>query len=153
MSNSIPKRITIYVGPAVASLIQDRRDTAESSVSGIIASVAERYQEAIRRHLPKLTVNEWAAILEALNGVWVADTISMAVGSLEYGVSDFLTLEGGKDKWGIDSDKLIEKIRNMSGMERLALIDTAERFWGRDDMSGDLRACLEQLVGKAALED
>ena len=87
-------------------------------------------------------------IFDALNGVWAGDTISMAVQSLPLGISDALTLDGLADKWGVDGPALLGKLEAMDWCQRLAVIDTAERFWAAGDWPSDPDALIKRIKGR-----
>jgi len=146
------RRINLYIGPRLAQLLEERAGRGRST-SGVVNAVADRYLETVRRYTPRLAVNEWLAIFDALNGVWAGDNAAMAVQSLPYGVSDFLTLEGAAEKWEVDGPELVEKLEALDWCQRLAVIDAAERFWARQDWPSEHHDLVAAVVGKSAINE
>jgi len=146
------KRINLYVGPRLAQLIKERAGEGRST-SGVVNAVADRYLETIRRYTPRLAVNEWLAVIDALNGVWAGDNAALAVQSLPYGVSDHLTLEGAAEKWEVDAAALVKRLEALDWCQRLAVIDAAERFWARSDWPADRRELVVAVVGEQSVVD
>ena len=144
------KKRNIYIGPALSQLIEERAGDGARSVSGVINACADRYLETVRRHIQDLSAEEWMLIFDALNGVWAGDTIALAIQSLPLGISDALTLDGLADKWGVDGPALLSKLETMSWCERLAVIDTAERFWAAGDWPSDPDALIARIKGRAS---
>jgi len=141
------KRRNIYIGPALGQLIDERAGDGARSVSGVINACADRYLETVRRHIPDLAAEEWMLIFDALSGVWAGNTISLAIQSLPLGISDALTLDGLADKWGVDGAALLARLESMGWCERLAVIDTAERFLAAEDWPSDPEALCSLLAG------
>ena len=144
------KKRNIYIGPALAQLIEARAGDRARSVSGVINACADRYLETVRRHIPNLSAEEWMLIFDALNGVWSGDTIALAIQSLPLGISDAITLDGLADKWGVDGQALLVKMEAMGWCERLAVIDTAERFWADGDWQSDPDALIALIKGRTS---
>ncbi len=144
------KRINLYIGPRLAQLIEERVGDGRST-SSVVNAVADRYLETVRRHTPRLAVNEWLAVFDALNGVWAGDNAALAIQSLPYGVSDHLTLEGAAEKWDVDGPALVKKLEALDWCQRLAVIDAAERFWARSDWPADRRELVADVVGEQAI--
>lgn len=44
-------------------------------------------------------------------------------------VDDQCNYYGLDKKWGVDKDSLVKRLRHMDDIQRMALIDAAERFW------------------------
>lgn len=144
------KKRNIYIGPALGHLIEalERAGDNARSVSGMINACAERYLETVRRHIPDLAAEEWLLIFDALNGVWAGDAIVLSIQSLPAGVADAIALDGLADKWGVDGQALVDKLEAMGWCERMAVIDTAERFWAAGDWPSDPDALLARIKGR-----
>lgn len=141
-------RTSIYIGQALRRLLDDRPESLWTR-SGLINTVAARYAEVCRRHCPTLTVQEWCACFDALNGVWLQSQASEEAGLLTAvwaEVYDADRLDGLGDKWSIDARALAERIRDMGYAEVVALVDAVERWWARDWPDGTSREESVRLV-------
>lgn len=141
------KKRNIYIGPALGRLIESRAGGDGSrSVSSIINACADRYLETVRRHMPELSADEWMLVFDALGGGALAgDGAARAVQSLPYSISDAIALDNLAAKWSVDGSALVEKLEAMDWCQRLAVIDTAERFWAD---GGDWPQDSEKLLKK-----
>lgn len=86
-----------------------------------------RYYQALSRALKEvdLTEAEASAICDANNGsFWTEDHVPDSM--LWANVADSIGLG---EKWGIDREELVKKIRVWPQIQRLAVIDAVERFW------------------------
>lgn len=142
------KKRNIYIGPALGQLIDERAGDGARSVSGVINACADRYLETVRRHIPDLKAEEWMLIFDALNGVWAGDAIALAIQSLPLGISDALTLDGLADKWEVDGPALLSRLEAMDWCQRLAVIDTAERFWADGNWPSDPDELIRRIRGR-----
>ena len=149
------KRTSIYVGEALASLLDTRArpDDGFRSTSGVLNAVSDRYLEIIRRSAPTLSVGEWCMLWDSLNGVWMQDNASLYVGSLTQGVSDSIGLDSLDRKWKVDGHELLAKLHGMSFCELLAIVDTAERFWMDSGREGEeYPELVRRIVGERGVE-
>ena len=124
------KRIQLYVGDPLAAELA--KMPPGQTFSGHVNALAARH--AMMRHdvTPRMTVSEWAAICDALNGSYLldADTALHAWAS----VAD---TEGLGDKWSIDQESLVAKLRALPAAARIAVAEVVEAFWARAPESDD----------------
>ena len=99
------------------------------SLSGRISTICERYSLILEKHKPGLTAAEWNACRDALNGVWLRDTNMVRMIWAE--VADADKIDGLGKKWGIDAQALSERIRSMSTVEVIALVEAVEQWWAQ----------------------
>lgn len=84
-----------------------------------------------------VTENEAWLILDVLNGAWTPgrpggqDAAWWARDALVWAVSEALELEPYAQKWGVNGDEFVAKIRGLDGLARLALAEWAGRMWAR----------------------
>lgn len=68
--------------------------------TGVRADAAlERYREVVRRARPALAPNEWRAILDACNGLWLGPGDDFAVQGIPFEVGDAMRLNDLATKW------------------------------------------------------
>jgi len=136
-------RTSLYLGAALRRLLDDRPEGAGLwTRSGLLNTVAARYAEIVRRHCPTLTLAEWCACMDALNGVWMQAQSTEEAGLLTVvwaEVYDADRLDGLGVKWGCDARTLAERIREMDYAATVALVDAVERWWARGDRPGESR--------------
>jgi len=143
-------RVSIYIGEALRRLLAERpEDLGMWTRSGLINSVAARYQETCRRHCPKLTLPEWLAVMDALDGVWLQSSIHDAglLMGVWASVYDADRLRGLGDKWHCDAKKLAERIRDYDYATTVALVDAVERWWARPLEEHDDKGTVRDVVG------
>lgn len=146
------RKKSIWIGEPILQLIASRRahDDDAVNVSGILNRTVERYQQIITAHLPRLRWQEWCAIFDALNGVWINDHWSPRYTALE--VQD---AEGLGEKWGIDQPALVATLQAMDMATGMAVLDATERFWASEAQPGadGWRGLVAAIVGDKALAD
>ncbi|HNQ89814.1 MAG TPA: hypothetical protein PKM73_14440 [Verrucomicrobiota bacterium] len=103
----------------------------------------ERYYLALQQQLPALTESEAMAICDVCNS-WAAWDSPKSPAYLWAELEDALT-EGLTEKWGI-TQAFVERIKAMSYIERVALVDAAERFWASPDHSHETLKTVFRLV-------
>jgi len=108
---------------------QDEQSTDRSST---IAKSLDRYFYALaaaRRGLrSRFSKNELGLITDVANGALFASPC--AVGFLEHEVAAAI-VDGAAERWHVDGPALMKKLKALSYVEKLALIDAAERWWHR----------------------
>ncbi len=124
-------KISITIGD-VLSEIDARGERGSANRSGVINRDLERYYEILkygRQSLrDRLSEGEVSAILDNLNGCWLAEPVSIRL--IYANVADGLE-DGLAEKWQIDGPELVQKLKNLSFAESCALADAAERWWNR----------------------
>lgn len=124
-------KISITIGD-VLSEIDARGERGAANRSGVINRDLERYYETLkygRQSLrDRLSTGEVSAILDNLNGCWLAEPVSIRL--IYANVADGLD-DGLAEKWNIDGPALVRKLKNLSFAELCALADAAERWWNR----------------------
>lgn len=98
--------------------------------SHIIRRDLDRIYYAIDKTLVEnrigLTIDEACLIVDASNGT-LYDPWS--IGALDGEVADSIALDHTDTKWEIDGKALVAKLQGASYAEKLALVDSAERYW------------------------
>lgn len=126
------EKLSITLQPSVLESVDARGERGAANRSGVISRDLERFYEALRRARAelrkKLSEAEMSAILDNLNGVWMAEPVSINL--IYANVADGLE-DGLAEKWKIDGKALVEKLRSLSFIESCALADASERWWNR----------------------
>lgn len=104
-----------------------------------LAQIADRYGEILRHAvLPELSNAELDLLRDASNGV-LHEPASLIRGALAQGVGDAIALDGLAEKWGVDGEALVEKLRGLSLAQEIRLIEDLEAWWsqqGNTDAGG-----------------
>ena len=110
----------------------------------------ERYYETLSRSMPTYTREEAMALCDACNGtLWEPWSVML----LWANIAD---AEGLGQKWRIDQDELVGRLRGMRYAELMATVDGIERFWASsgeysvDTDAGLVASGLVQPVDPAA---
>lgn len=104
------------------------QDAGRTEYSHIASRDLERYYEALRTALCDipLTGGEAQAICDALHGTLMApSTVSVMWAEID----DALRHNRLAAKWQVDGPALIGKLRQLSYVQALAVVDAAERYW------------------------
>lgn len=159
-----PVRYSIYSSDTLEKALADRmphgnQDENLRSRSATITAMVDRYAETVKRSTPKLTLNSWLLIFDAMNGCWMMDHPAMVANGLAHNVHDHIHLNDAAAKWHVDApDQLVNQLRKMTFAEQIAVVDACERFWVLDIQTGEdtpteadpfahWRAPVAQLVG------
>lgn len=114
--------------PRIAQEIKNRG----SEFSPTMGRMLERYLEIIRRARANLStifsVPEMSLILDVVNGIDFSAPIGIAYIAQEIADS---APDGVGQKWNVDVQTLAQKIDGLSYGEKVALVDTCERWWDR----------------------
>jgi hypothetical protein len=138
-----PLRYSIYSSDALEKALAERMPHGETdgnlrSRSSTIIAMVDRYAETCRRSLPRLPLNHWLLIMDAMNGCWLMDHPAMVASGLAHNVHDACTLNDAAGKWQApDWSDLVETLRTLPFAAQLAVIDACERFWALDIQPGD----------------
>jgi hypothetical protein len=115
-------RKNVYFSDRTLAQLGDR-----DSLSGRVATIIDRYAELCRRERPwqKFEEAELSAIRDACLS-WRAEPAATIFGGVLLEVEDALA-DGLGEKWGVDSDQILTKLRALSPGEEIALVDWLER--------------------------
>lgn len=120
-------RYSIYVSPPLQRLVEDRTDDNHPPTT-VVNVAADRYLALIQQHQPQLTAAEWMLIFDAQNGV-IQDDSAETLTLLWAGIEDAIQMEGLAEKWAVDGQALINKIKALDYAGTVVVADAAERFW------------------------
>jgi hypothetical protein len=130
---------SIVLDPDIAAELDTRGDNR----SAVIRRDLERLYTLYQRSLPRdLTEAEACLICDVMNGTLMdANTAHMLYAEVEDGIA----LEGLAEKWEIDGPALVEKLKALSDIQCLAVIDAAERFWSTPDDRRSIPGTVREL--------
>lgn len=122
------RKLGVYMSGPLERLIANRGE--QDSLSGRLSTVADRYLFICEKHKPNLSEAEWNACRDALNGVWMSDTLSLSsVWASVYDADD----DGLGAKWDIDAKALAERIRSMDKAAIVSLVEHVEQWWANEN--------------------
>ena len=126
------KRLSYYMPASVASILAiGETDSASGRISHMITLAESLINEAV----PTLSVGEWTAISDALNGHWPSyeQGPKAVFGSAWHSVHDSW-LEADQ-RWGTDCKALAHKLMAMPLAQQAAVFEIcAKNFWSRPDV-------------------
>jgi hypothetical protein len=103
---------------------------SDGSLGQVAVRDLGRYYEALNRARPTFSRDEALAIIEVCNGtLWEPWSIPLLWAS----VSD---AKGLGERWSIDQAALVDRLRALTYIEILAIIDSAERVWRQGTTTG-----------------
>lgn len=112
--------------------------TGPGELSTRLAAILHRYRRLVDALTPRLTVAQWAAVVDANNGTDV-------FGDQDFGGSAMIWANvedspGLGEKWSVDPDALVRSLKSMSTAELIAVTEVCRRFWqsaGTDEGQSD----------------
>jgi hypothetical protein len=136
--------ITITIEPEVLAWIDERADNRSEQINGDLTRYYRLLAEIRPTLREKFSPQELSLILDACNG-WMMDFSSPAYIWME--VADAIRLNQLDKKWEIAKpDDLVQRLRTLSWVERVALADAITRWWhavGEGDHSREAARALE----------
>jgi len=119
-----PRTVSIYLRPALETELEARGDNRNHVIHRDLERLYTLYRLALREM--KLTLPEAWFIVDMLNGSLVD---AYSAGLLWASAEDACALDGLDKKWQVDGKAFVEKLKALSPVQALALVDAAERFW------------------------
>lgn len=140
--------VKIQFRPSVLDGALEARTAAEISGPALTMTAVRdlhRYYEALALALSSvsLTSDEAMLLIDATNGSMFEPMI-VAAQTFHYDIQDALG-EGLGAKWGVDGVALVNKIVGWSLIQRIAVMDAIERYWGNAHHIEDSRKRLVQV--------
>lgn len=138
------KGSSVYLQESTISLLQERnigQDLLATLANREIRRLYALYADALRS--VNLSHAEALALCDVLNGTFMDETTARLLWAE---VEDACRMEGLADKWGIDGPALVAKLKAMSLVQCMAIIDAATRAWlmasqGEMEMDEAVRKC------------
>ena len=119
-----PRAVSFWMQPELGKKISERGDNRTLVIHRDLERLYTLYRLALRE--VKLTLPECWFLVDMLNGtIMDANTAGLLWASAE----DACALDGLDKKWKIDGKVFVEKLKALSRVQALALVDAAERFW------------------------
>ncbi len=130
------QRLSITMPPSTLAHVEARQanpqDEQSTDRSATIAKSLDRYFYALnsaRRDLrERFSAGEQGLLIDVANGALFASPC--AIGFLEHEVAAAL-IDGAAERWHVDGPALMKKLKALSYVEKLAIVDAAERWWNR----------------------
>ncbi|MCB0067038.1 MAG: hypothetical protein KDD77_07805 [Caldilineaceae bacterium] len=106
-------------------LIQQRTEPGFSR-GNVASRDLARYYALLDAELPALSDAEQMALHDALNSTRLDAQSARMLWAI---MDDAIRLDGLADKWEIDGWGLVNRLREMTPAQCLALVDASERYW------------------------
>lgn len=123
----VPDKQGVSFGPALKAALGPIDDS--TTVSARVNQIGDRYAEIMRRVQieKRFTDAEWNLLRDSLNGVYKQPASQIA--RLWHGIEDSIELDGLADKWEVDGDALLAKLRDLQFVDEVAVVECVERWW------------------------
>lgn len=121
----------IYVSMPLNLVAEVESRVGQKSRSDVVSRDLDRLYSLYRRAIGSLdlTVQEASLLLDALNGsIYDVATAPMLWAAVE----DRISFDRLDEKWGVDGPALVEKLKALTDVQALAIIDAGERYWYGD---------------------
>jgi hypothetical protein len=119
-----PKAVSFWMRPELEKEIEERGDNRTLVIHRDLERLYTLYRLALRE--VKLTLPECWFLVDMLNGSMMD---AYTAGTLWASAEDACSMDGLDKKWEIDGKAFVEKLKALSYVQALALVDAAERFW------------------------
>lgn len=94
----------------------------------------------------KFSQEEWSFFADSLNGTLTDGMFRCNAEALAYHCQDAEDLDSTATKWGVDIDKLIEKVRSLTSAQVETLYWFVEEFWNTEHEVRNLEKWATELV-------
>ena len=121
-------KLSISLPPDLVAELDARGDERSSTLSRTIERYLALLAASRRRLAELLTDQEVGLICDILNGTLFAEPFSVQM--LDREVADSL-IDGYAEKWAVDGPALVEKLRGLTYIDQMAMVDAVERWWER----------------------
>ncbi len=124
-----PRPIQFRAGD-LAGPLAARQDDPGASLGRVAHQCIERYLALLAAELRRVDLSEAEAmlLLDRLNGV-LHETPESIPTMLWAGVDDSIARDGLDRTWGVDGPALVAKLRALSPVQAVAVVDACERYW------------------------
>lgn len=122
-------KVQFRTGPLTDQLVERAAEDSNAAISVIAAREIGRYHELLALALARvgLTEGEAGLLVDLTNGT-IFEPLTVAAQALHYEVQD--AEDSYFPKWEVDRAMFVTKLRGYSLLERAAICDAIERFWG-----------------------
>ena len=124
------EKLSIYAGPPMAAVLAGHDDQRSARINQVCAD----YTALIQAAMPELPRDEWCAIMDATNGLYMQPGDGQAYRFMWAEIAD---AEGLGEKWGIDQRALAAKVRAFAMPQIVAVAEASRAFWNRSDLPTD----------------
>jgi hypothetical protein len=126
-------QIAFRLGDLESAILLRSAEPTGAEASATVRRIVARYLDLVECELDQIELSEPEAALvcDALNGLWMGE--AAAVRLLWAEVADAIAHDRLDAKWGVDGEALVAKLRRLTPGQRLALLDSVERFWLQAD--------------------
>lgn len=141
---ALRKPTSVTIDPAVLAQLDERGDNRSEQISGDLTRYYRLLAEVRPALRERITPAELSLILDACNG-WAME--ADAPRHLWMEISDSIRFNSLDAKWAVqDGAGLVQRLRDLTWLESLALCDAVERFWqavGEGDHTRDPARALD----------
>lgn len=138
------ERKSIYIGRGLARALAQQ--DLFGGTTGMVNVIGDRYAEICRRERPELTLDEWCAVCDALNGVWSFQLGDDGAANLPALMPEIHDAPGLSEKWEVDVPRICAILNGLSFAGRIAVIDLVERFWARSEDRRAPRVIMREVL-------
>lgn len=120
----MPEKLSLYLHDSVREEVEQRGQSKAKTIARDLDRLYTLYKYAMAE--VTLTQNEAMALMDVLNGT-IMDVQSASL--LWASVEDACILDSLDQKWEIDKESFVNKLKGLSRTQALALVDATERLW------------------------
>lgn len=121
----------------------DKARFPDSNIDDVLKTIRAYTKRELKG---KFSQEEWSFFADSLNGTISDGIFRCNVEALAYHCQDAEDLDGTATKWGVDIDKLIEKVRALTSAQIETLYWFVEEFWNAEHEARNLEKWATELV-------
>jgi len=120
------KTVGVYISNELLEKIDGRSDNRSGTIEKDLGRLYYMIEYELAELSKKFSVEEYCLIVDALNGTMFSPwSIKLLYAQIE----DAVNYDKASRKWRVKGQELIEKLKDCSYGQLLAIVDAAERFW------------------------
>ncbi|MDQ7789587.1 MAG: hypothetical protein RDU41_05975 [Clostridia bacterium] len=132
---------SIRLRDTVAAEVEARGESRNQIINRDLDRLYALYKRALRE--VDLNTKEAMLIVDSLNGTVFTDPLSATL--LWANIEDSIRLDDLDAKWDVDGAALATKLRGLTSIQAMAVVDAAERFWA--DPEKDIEPWVRECFG------
>lgn len=127
------KGTTVYLPEDQAKYIQENYKNQNYGIIAAIEALMTIRKYSLNEIKGIFTPEEWSFLVDSLNGTMTTDAFRCNAGALAYHCQDADKLDDLGEKWEIDIQELMEKIKDLTAAQVDAVYFRVEQFWNSED--------------------
>lgn len=127
------KGTTVYLSEDQARYIKENYENQNVGIINALDALIMIRDYSLAEIKGRFTQGEWSFLVDSLNGTMAYGSFRCNAGALAYHCQDADKLDDLGDKWEIDIQELMEKIKDLTAAQVEAVYFRVEQIWNSED--------------------